>query len=328
MITLSHRASWHGPNPLSDQPVIVVDAAIAEQNLAPLSQAIGALQTLSIDWYQPPKNLFAEPSNQASHQTLGSFLADWALQALIYVRGYLLNAGCRRTDSADKVQMWLGFHQAPLSFAALQLCAKWLCKLADGSATVAEFGQELTYFWQACRNRHPDYQARIIMEAARSLNIPYTRAWGLPRHWRFGQGARSRTFMETSSCDDGAFATRIVGSKAVTKTVLRSLGLPTPAAVLVKEESELKKALGQVGLPCVTKPIDCSQGRGVSTDLRSLDAVREGFRVARSVSQGPVLLEAFVPGNDYRLVVIEKRLLRCCPTVACSGWWCCAATLS
>ena len=304
MITLNHPISWHGPNPLSDQPVIVVNVTIADHSLAPLSQAIGALQALSIDWYQPPNNLPGESAAQA----LGAFLADWALQALTYVRGYLYSAGCQRTESADTVQIWLGFHHAPLSFAALKLGANWLCKLAAGNAVAAEFGQELTKFWQACRNLHPDYQARIIMEAARVLNIPYAPAWGLPRHWRFGQGAKSRVFMETSSCDDGAFASRIAGSKSVTKTVLRSLGLPTPVALLIKQESELEKALGQVGLPCVTKPVDGGLGRGVSTGLRSLEAAREGFRVARSFSRGPVLVEAFVPGNDYRLMVVSGRL--------------------
>lgn len=304
MVTLKHFGSWHGPNPLSEHPVVMVQMAITKHKLVPLFQASKELQAICDDWYKPPKKL----ADQSSHQVLGTFLADWALQALTYVRGYLLSAGCQRENEDGKVQLYLGFHQVPLSFAALQLGAKWLCKLSTGEAVVSEFESELNNFWQACRRHHPDYQARIIMQAAQAQGIPYSAAWGLPRHWRFGQGAKSRVLMETSSCDDGAFAARVAGSKSVTKAVMRTLGLPTPVAVLIKDASEMQQAIKQVGLPCVTKPIDGSQGRGVSTNLCSLDEACEGFRVSRTFTNGPILVEAFVTGNDYRLMVVAGKL--------------------
>jgi len=119
MISLNRLASWHGSNPLSDEPVIAVEMVIAQHSLTSLLQGKSALQALSANWYQEPQG----PPTGSSNQVLGAFLADWALQALTYVRGYLLSAGCRRSPSPEKVQIWVGFHSVSLSFAALQLGA-------------------------------------------------------------------------------------------------------------------------------------------------------------------------------------------------------------
>jgi|GEM_PF-6973128 len=97
--------------------------------------------------------------------------------------------------------------------------------------------------------------------------------------------------METSSCDDGAFASRIAASKSLTKTALRALGLPTPMAIAIKDISELEQALSTVCLPCVTKPIDGSQGKGVSTDLRTLAARVMVSRWLSRLPAGPCWLK-------------------------------------
>jgi cyanophycin synthetase len=91
----------------------------------------------------------------------------------------------------------------------------------------------------------------------------------------------------------------------VSKAALVALGLPVPAHVLVHEEAELEAAVAKVGFPCATKPLDLGGGKGVNAGHQNLDDVRAGFLEARAASPNPVMVEAFVPGEDHRLMVVD-----------------------
>lgn len=315
MTQLKPEAVFHGPNPLAREPVLVVDLVLSDDDARRLLQVMPTLEAQCADWYRPRQAQRgaegagvsrAEPDPAVQ---VGQFLADWALQALTWVRGYLHVAGCVRDAGDGKVLVWLAFHDARLALAALRLGARWLDGLARGAATGEDGRAALERLWMDCRQQHPDYQARIVMEAARRRGIPYAPAWGLARHWRYGQGERSRVLFESSSCAEGHFGSRLAGSKSMSKAALRALGLPTPAFALVNDEGELEAAVAVVGWPCVTKPLDRGGGKGVSAGLRDLSAVRDGYAAARAVSSGPVMVEAHVAGEDHRLLVVDSRLV-------------------
>ena len=304
MIQLRPLAVYEGPSPFAADPVLLVEMVVRKEDQQNLHAAIANLQASSADWYQ------ASPSdlNQPLAQQLAWFLADWSLQALNFVRGYLHAAGCSPEPRTGHDLIWLGFHDAQLSLQALRLAAKWLGALAQ-APTAVDLKAELGQLWLGCRQRHPDYQAQIVMHAARLRGVPYAPAWGMARHWRYGQGAKSRVLFESSSCADGHFGARIASSKVMTKTVLQSLGLRTPAFRLVANEGELDAAVAELGFPCVTKPIDSGGGKGVSAGLCDMGAVRQGFASARAYSAGPIMVEAHASGEDHRLLVVEGRLV-------------------
>jgi cyanophycin synthetase len=58
----------------------------------------------------------------------------------------------------------------------------------------------------------------------------------------------------------------------------------------------------------VTKPLDVSHGRGVSLNLNSLDEIRWGYEIAAEYNRR-VLIETFLPGKDYRVLVINNRVV-------------------
>ena len=68
-------------------------------------------------------------------------------------------------------------------------------------------------------------------------------------------------------------------------------------------------AATRIGLPVAVKPLDGNHGRGVMLNLDDEDAVRAGFRAARSQSRGgSVVVESYLVGNDYRCLVIDGVL--------------------
>ena len=311
-IAFTHRATFHGPNPFSRDPVVVVEVAVPPALAGEATRIMADLAALSAPWFN---GLDAASGKQPGDWQLAMALVQWSRAALTFVRGYLSAAGVQVPAQTPPVPRgtltaWLGFHDPSLSLATAQLGVRLLQALSKGQVTPAQFESVLAPIWRACRELHPDYQARILMEAARDMDVPYSPAWSQARHWQFGQGARSRVMFESSSADDGAFGARISSSKAVSKATLVALGLPVPVHVLVHDETELAAAVRKVGFPCATKPLNLGGGKGVNAGHQTLDDVRAGFREARaaSMSTSAVMVEAFVPGDDYRLMVVDGIL--------------------
>lgn len=304
VIELQPVGAFHGPSPVDPEPVVVVEMLAPAEQYLRLAAAVPALQAATSDWYRAG----AAPDRTPPAQAVATFLADWALQALTYVNGYLHAAGGLADQASGRTLVWVGFHDPQVSLAAVDLAARWLAALADG-APANDWPARLDDLWARCRHRHPDYQARIVMEAARARGVPYAPAGGLPGYWRYGQGVRSRVLFESSSCDDSRVGSWVSQSKALTKQVLQAMGIPVPASRLVEDISQLEQAVAEIGFPCVTKPIDQGCGRGVTSGLTDMAAVRAGYSAARAHTAGPVMVESHLHGDDHRLMVVDGRFV-------------------
>jgi biotin carboxylase len=84
--------------------------------------------------------------------------------------------------------------------------------------------------------------------------------------------------------------------KYAMKCRLREQGIPVPDFVEVGSETELRRAVDELGLPVVIKPVDRSGARGVSL-ARDPSRLSELYAEARAESfTGRVMVERFVPG--------------------------------
>jgi cyanophycin synthetase len=108
----------------------------------------------------------------------------------------------------------------------------------------------------------------------------------------------------------GALAVDIAGDKRLTTQLLAAAGLPVPRAEIVRTEEEALAAARRIGFPVVTKPIDGNHGRGVMLDLRDERAVRRAYKQSLKEARRPlVLVESFVTGNDYRVLVVAGQMV-------------------
>src|SRR6202023_2601815 len=107
-----------------------------------------------------------------------------------------------------------------------------------------------------------------------------------------------------------ALCVDIAGDKKLTPSLLASAGLPVPRSQMVESADEAAAAAVRIGYPVVTKPLDGNHGRGVSLELRTEDDVRGGFeRALRQTRSGMVVVESFIQGNDYRVLVIDGHMV-------------------
>ena len=237
---------------------------------------------------------------------LADLAVRWALCALNEVRGFLTEGGARR--EAGALRVWLGFHESALSAAALQLAVHVMFDPAVRE-NWAGVEAKLTQLRSLAYRYHPDYQARILMVGARERNIPILPFVPHSRYWQFGWGCRARVFMESASNADGFLGSEWQRDKTMSKHLFQLLGMPTPPYAVLHDAGGLNAAIEQVGYPCVVKPIARGGGKGVTANIRTRETLGEAVAHAQSFSPDRLMLEAHVPGHDFRLMVVDGRFM-------------------
>jgi cyanophycin synthetase len=148
---------------------------------------------------------------------------------------------------------------------------------------------------------------RSIVETAQSRRIPYRRL-NTESLVLFGHGRKQRRIQAAETDRTSAIAEAIAQDKEMTRSLLRAVGAPTPCGRPVKDAADAWAAAMDIGVPVVVKPLDGNQGRGVATNLTSVEQVTKAYEAARLESKS-ILVEKFVPGHDYRLLVVGDRVV-------------------
>jgi cyanophycin synthetase len=148
---------------------------------------------------------------------------------------------------------------------------------------------------------------RSIVNAARARGIP-TRRLGDGSLVRLGQGAKQRRILAAETDATSAVAESIAQDKNLTRALLAEGGVPVAAGRSVTDAADAWAAAVEIGGPVVVKPRDGNQGRGVSVNLSHPEEIERAWQVARAES-AEVVVERFVPGDDFRLLVVGGRLV-------------------
>ena len=146
-----------------------------------------------------------------------------------------------------------------------------------------------------------------LVRAAEERGIPWVRL-DTRNRIQLGHGCRQHRLQATITDRTPHIAVEIAQDKEDTHRHLSAVGAPVPRQRRVHDEEEAVAAAGELGVPVVVKPLDANHGRGVSCGLMDQASVRTAYRHAREVSSG-VLVESFVEGADYRLLVVGGELV-------------------
>ncbi|MDF2557152.1 MAG: cyanophycin synthetase [Bacillales bacterium] len=108
---------------------------------------------------------------------------------------------------------------------------------------------------------------------------------------------------DATSC----IATDITSDKQLTKSILIDQKIPVPFGKVVYTEVSAVMAAKSIGMPVVLKPFNGNQGKGVQTNLQNEEEVKKAFKKASKFSSG-VLVEQYISGNDYRVLVVGDQV--------------------
>lgn len=146
-----------------------------------------------------------------------------------------------------------------------------------------------------------------IIDEAVARGIPWIR---LNKYslCQLGYGANQKRIQATVTSQTSSIGVEIACDKEDTKYLLEQAEVPVPKGEIVRSQSGMKDAIDRIGYPIVVKPINGNHGRGITTDIRDWDEAVIALEAAKKVSSS-VIIEKYITGEDYRLLVINYKLV-------------------
>ncbi|MFZ2295489.1 MAG: cyanophycin synthetase, partial [Polaromonas sp.] len=145
-----------------------------------------------------------------------------------------------------------------------------------------------------------------IVDAAVARGIPYRRLTK-GSMVQFGWGSRQRRIQAAEIDATSAVAESIAQDKDLTKKLLHAAGVPVPLGRPVNDLEDAWSAAQKIGMPVVVKPQDGNQGKGVTVNITTRAHLEIAYRSA--AEYGEVMVEKFLPGCDFRLLVVGNKLV-------------------
>jgi cyanophycin synthetase len=146
-----------------------------------------------------------------------------------------------------------------------------------------------------------------IVDAAVAHDIPFSRMTE-GSMVRLGWGSKQRRIQAAEMDLTSAIAEAIAQDKELTKKLLAAAGVPVPMGRSVTSAEDAWVAAQEIGLPVVVKPLDGNQGKGVTVNITDKEQLLQAYATACEY-RDDVLVERFMPGNDFRLLVVGDKLV-------------------
>ncbi|MGI9952560.1 cyanophycin synthetase [Moorellaceae bacterium AZ2] len=246
---------------------------------------------------------FRERLQQGTY--LGHVVEHVALE-LLWVAGEDVSYGKTRTTSHPReVEIVIEYNCRQVAEEALHLAVDLVSAVLEGRDYDRGRAQEKLAGLLDKYRLGPSTAA--IVAACQRRGIPVRRV-GDGSLLQLGYGCKSRRMQATVTENTGCLAADIAGDKALTKELLQEFGLPVPRGGVAGNAAEAVALAVQLGFPVVVKPVAGNQGKGVVTNLQNPEEVKRAYGEA-APGGGPVLVEEHLAGRQYRLLVVNGRLV-------------------
>lgn len=98
----------------------------------------------------------------------------------------------------------------------------------------------------------------------------------------------------------------LAANKYLTQQILKSVNLPMPQLIKLNQSRELDQLI--IPCPWVIKPLTRTRGKDVLIGIKEINELKKYS--AQLLKKYPYLLiEEFIPGQDFRLLVLKDRML-------------------
>jgi len=298
---VSRIRALRGPNMWSRHTAIeaVVHCSEAERDLSRLPGFEAKLRALFPAF---------GPLRPASSQKIPISLAHVFEHAALALQA---QAGCPVTYSHTHVTPEAGTYQVVVEYSEEDVGRTAFDKAAELVNAVLS-GASFDADEVIARLRETDEDIRLgpstgsIVDAAVKRGIPFRRLTQ-GSLVQLGWGAKQRRIWAAEVDSTSAVSESIAQDKDLCKRLLQSAGVPVPIGRPVSSVDEAWATAVEIGLPVVVKPQDGNQGKGVTVNVASREHLEVAYKAADEI--GHVMVEKFLPGSDYRLLVVGDKLV-------------------
>jgi cyanophycin synthetase len=226
--------------------------------------------------------------------------------------GLQAQAGCPVSFSRSVATVEPGIYQVVVEYTE-EAVGKLAIDLAADLCAAARENLPFDLAGALTRLRLLDEDVRLgpstgaIVAAAVARYIPYRRLTE-GSLVQFGWGSKQRRIQAAEMDTTSVIGESIAQDKELTKFLLDAAAVPVPKGRPVKDVEDAWAAACEIGGPVVVKPRDGNQGKGVAANIESRESVTAAYAAAREISEA-VMVEQYLSGHDFRLLVIGGRLI-------------------
>lgn len=148
---------------------------------------------------------------------------------------------------------------------------------------------------------------QLLIKAAKKLEIKH-QIVGKLGFVRFQKGKKTTYVYRTKTPLNSYVSVYLSESKYLASKILQEASLPTQEYKLFSNPSLILKSARHSGFPLVIKPNIGSQGNGVTANINSEEELLAAVELAQKFHP-KVALSPFYPGDDYRLLVLQGKVI-------------------
>ncbi|MDY7578682.1 cyanophycin synthetase [Herbaspirillum sp. RTI4] len=252
-----------------------------------------------------PQIGFLQPAGRTGDVSMAHALEVAAL-------GLQAQAGCPVTFSRTVPTTEIGVYQVIVEYSE-EAVGRLAFELAQQLCLAASANQSFDLLSALTSLRELDEDVRLgpstgsIVQAALQRGIPYRRLTD-GSMVQFGWGSKQHRIQAAETDATSAIAESIAQDKELTKMLLHAAGVPVPYGRVVSTAEDAWAAAEEIGSAVVVKPRDGNQGKGVGVNINTKQQVMAAFEVASHICS-EIIVERYMPGHDYRLLVIGGNLI-------------------
>ncbi len=299
---LDHIWVLRGANVWARCPVMEVELALAD-GVCIAEQQLADCVTRLREWLPTLASKTMEPD-------LPAILRDVTLE-LQRLAGSPVQVGRVRPSADGFFRVAIEFEEEELGRACLETARQLILAALDAGdnsrRSPPDVAAELSRLRDLANEVRLGPSTAAIVRAARQRGIPVRRL-NSGSLVQLGHGFRQRRICTAETDATSAIAEMIAQDKQLTRALLSAVGVPVPEGRPVSDADDAWKAAQEIGLPVVVKPQYGNHGRGVATNLSTPDQIAKAYAAAREEGSS-ILVESYIPGDDYRLLVIGGRLV-------------------
>jgi cyanophycin synthetase len=242
---------------------------------------------------------------------MGHVMEHVALELQNLAGAEVVRGKTRSTTDKGIYNVVFQYDQEDVGLAAGELSLRLLNHLIYNAEPDFDFVSELEtkVIKLAERLAYGPSTGAIVQEAVRR-GIPVLRLDPQRSLVQLGHGRFQRRIWATVTSETANIAVEVASNKELTNRLLHEVGIPVPQSRVVRTEDAAVSAAARIGYPVVLKPLDGNHGRGVCINLADASEVREFYAIAERESRnGAVIVESFVTGKDYRILVVDNQVV-------------------
>jgi len=148
---------------------------------------------------------------------------------------------------------------------------------------------------------------RSIVDEAKSRGIPCLRL-NKDSYIQLGYGAHQKRIQASITSQTSAIAVETADEKTSVKEQLEKSGIPVPKGRMVATAEEAVAVFNEIRAAVVVKPDVGNHGNGSTVNIADKEQLTKAFQAAKAYCSD-VIVEEYVHGFDFRLLVIDGKLV-------------------